>query len=201
MSPPDDQARLNILELLYEHVKDDPTSPGVDRAIIEATLGLSQKQMDDNTLFLEEKALVTLTRTAGSQWIFAKITADGTDVIENKERYADKFSFTQAKTSILPKEEVEDIQTAQPEFSFAQQITEAFNSAYDQVHASTKSSSERKKIEKQLSILERDLQKAKKIDLASIQKNWDWLKKNASTLCPIIAPVVLEGIKIALDLK
>jgi hypothetical protein len=200
MSPSDDQARLNILELLYEHVKDYPASLGVDRAIIEATLGLSQKQMDDDTLYLEEKALVALTRTTGSQWIFAKITADGIDVIENKERYADKFSFTQATISILPKEELENIQATQPEVSFTQQITEAFNSAYDQVHASTVSSSEKKKIEKQLSILEKDLQKAKKIDLASIQKNWDWVKKNANWVCPIVAPVVLEGIKIALDL-
>lgn len=200
MSVPDDQVRLDMLELLYKRLRDDPESSGVDRAIIEATLGVSEKQMDANMLYLEEKALVTLSRTIGSQWTFAKITAEGSDVIENKERYADKFPFTQGKTSLIPEEDENVIQTMQSEVSFAQQVTDAFNQAYNQVLAANISSSEKKKIEKQLSTLEKDLQKAEKIDLGSIQKNWEWLKKNASWLSPVIAPVVLEEIKIALDL-
>ena len=194
ISVSDDQVRLDILELLYKHLRDDPTGSGVDRAIIQDTLKLSEKQMDINISYIEDKTLVTLSRTISSQWTFAKITADGIDVIENKERYVDKFPFAQASTSQIHEGVHEKV-------IFTQQVTDAFKQAYDQVRATKLSTADKEKIEKQLKALEKELQKTKKADLGTIQKNWEELKKKASWLSPAIAQVVLEGIKIALDLQ
>ena len=198
MSVSDDQVCLDILELLYKHLRDDPMGSGVDRAIIQDTLKLSENQMDINMSYLDDKTLVKLFRTISSQWTFAKITADGIDVIENKERYVDKFPFAQASTSQIH-ENV--FQTVRSQVSFAQQVTDAFKQAYDQVRATKLSTADKEKIEKQLKALEKELQKTKKADLGTIQKNWEGLKKKASWLSPAIAQVVLEGIKIALDLQ
>jgi hypothetical protein len=198
----DDQVRLDILELLYKHRGDNATRSGVDRAIIQATLKLSEKQMDINISYLEDKALVTLSRTLGSQWTFAKITSDGIEVIENKERYADKFSFTQASTSQIQDEDHENIREAvSSETIFPLQVTDTFRQARDQVRATKLSRSDEEKIEKQLKALEKELQKNKKADLGTIQKDWVELKKKASWLSPILSRVVLEGIKKSLDIE
>jgi hypothetical protein len=202
MSVSDDQVRLNILELLHKHLRDHPNGSGVDRAIIQDALKISEKQMDLNTSYLEDKTLVTLFRTTSSQWTFAKITAEGIDVIENKERYVDKFPFTQTSTSQMNEgsQESDFQEPVQSQVSFTQQVTDAFTQAYDQVRATKLSTDNKGKIEKQLKALEKELLKTKKADLNTIQKSWEWLKKNASSLSPAIAQVVLEGIKIALDL-
>ncbi len=202
MSVSDDQVRLDILELLYKHRVDNATRSGVDRAIIQGTLKLSEKQMDINISYLEEKSLVTLSMTFGTQWTFAKITSDGIDVIENKERYADKFSFTQVATSQIHDEDHENVvKTVEPEASFSLQVTDAFRQARDQVRAAKLTRSEEEKIEKQLKALEKELQKTKKADLGTIQKDWADLKKKASWLSPTIVQSVLEGMKKALDLE
>ncbi len=202
MSVSDDQVRLDILLLLHKHLGDDPKRSGVDRAIIQDTLKVPEKQMDINISYLEDNALVILSRTFGTQWTFAKITSDGIDVIENRERYADKFAFAQASTSQIQDEDNENIfRPVASEASFSQQLTDAFRQARDQVRASKLSRSDEEKIEKQLKALEKELQKTKKADLGTIQKDWEELKKKANWLSPAIAQVVLEGIKKALDLE
>jgi hypothetical protein len=200
MSASDDQTRIDILELLYRRTK-DPGSSKVDRAIIAATLGLPEKNMDVNMLHLEEKALVSLSRSGGRpQWTFAKITEDGVRVMENKERYAEKFPFTQVKTSLAPEAGKESAAEIAPDLSPTEQVADSFNQAYNQIRDANISDNERKKLEKELNNLEKELRK-ERIDLGSIQKQWEWLRKNANWLCPVVAPLVLEEIKKALDLK
>lgn len=202
MSASDDQVRLDILELLYKHFRDNPKGSGVDRAIIQDTLKLSEKQMDINMSHLENETLVALSRTIGSQWTFAKITEDGINVIENKERYADKYPFVRASTSQIQEEDHKTaFQTVLSEGSFSQHLIDAFRNARDQVRATTLSNRDREKIEKQLKALEKELLKNKKADLGAIQKEWEGLRKNASWLSPAIAQAVLEGIKNTLDLE
>jgi hypothetical protein len=200
MSTPDNQVRHDILELLYKRFRDDENSSGVDRAIIQANLGLTEKQMDTNMLYLEEKALVAFSITKGSQWTIAKITADGIAVLQNKERYADKLPSTQAITNQIPKDNQNAIHPVQPELSFTEQLAEAFDKANHQVFAKNISSSKKGKIEKQLRELERELRKVEKADLGKIQQSWEWLKKNAGWVNPTIAQVVLEGVKTALEI-
>jgi hypothetical protein len=201
MSTPDDQIRLNILELLYKRFRDNETSPGVDRAIIQAILGLSEKEMDVNILFLAEKALVALTMTTGSKWTFAKITPDGMEVAENKELYAEKLSATQDATGQnLENPQENFVRTMDPQLNFAEQLSDGFNQAYNQIRDANISNSEKGKIEKQLIILEKELHKAQNADLGKIQKQWEWLKKNAGWLNPTLGQVVLEEIKTVLEI-
>jgi len=201
MSSSDDQARFNILELLYNRQQNNPAGSGVDRAIIQDALKLSEKQLDTNMSYLEEKNLVSLVRLSGSQWTFAKINVDGVDVIENKERYADKFSFTQAVASQTSENSEVLTKTPRIQTSFHEQLSDGFKQALDQVRVSDLSVKEREKIEKQLRSLERELQKTPKIDLAAVQRDWDWLRKYANASTKSVSGVVLEAIKLALGVQ
>jgi hypothetical protein len=201
MSISDDQVRFNILELLYNRKENNPAGSGVDRAIIQDALKLDEKQLDNNMSYLEEKSLVSLVRLSRSQWMFAKITVDGVDVIENKERYTDKFSFTQAATSHASDGSEDFSKILKSQTKFPEQLSDAFKRALDQVRVSTLPVKEREKIEKQLRSLEKELQKTPKTDLAVIQRDWEWLKKNANSSTQYISNVVLEAIKIALAIQ
>lgn len=197
----DPQVSMDILQLLYNRVSDDPASSGVDRAIIQATLKIDEKQMDENIAYLEANGLVAVSRAGGYKWTFAKITGDGIDVVENKERYADKFTFTQAASSQIPLEGQAKIsQRLQPKLNFPEQVSTAFKQASDQVLSAKISNGDKGKIEKQLRELEKELLKAKKTDLSAVQKEWEKLNKNAGWLNVTLAPVVLEAVKLALDL-
>jgi hypothetical protein len=201
MSTSDPQVSIDILQLLYNRVSDDPTSSGVDRAIIQATLKLDEKQMDDNMAYLEANELVAVSRIGGYKWTFAKITGDGIDVVENKEKYADKFTFTQTASSQVPLEgQAKMSQKLQPKLSFPEQVSIAFKQASDQVLGAKISNGDKGKIEKQLRELEKELLKARKADLGSIQKHWEAINKNASWLRPVMTPVVLEAVKLVMDL-
>jgi len=200
MTVSDNQVLLDILELLHKNISDDPASPGVDRAITQATLQILPKEMDDNMSYLAERNLVALAGTASGKWTFAKITTDGIDFIDNKERYEGKFPFSQASSQIQEEGQEKVFQTVQPQASFPEQISNAFKQASDQVLGAKISSGEKEKIEKQLKSLEKELLKTKKADLGVIQKDWEWLKKNADWVIPALASVVLEGIRVALDL-
>jgi hypothetical protein len=157
--------------------------------------------MDDNMSYLEANGLVVVSRAGGYKWTFAKITGEGIDVVENKERYADKFTFTQTTSSQVPAEGQTKIsQKLQPKLSFPKQVSAAFKQASDQVLSSKISNGDKGKIEKQLRELEKGLLKAEKTDLATVQKEWDRLNKNAGWLNVTLAPVVLEAVKLALDL-
>ncbi len=196
----DNQVLFNILEFLYKHISDDPASPGIDRAIIQATLQVSPKQMDDNMSFLAERNLVALAGTASGKWTFAKITAEGTEIVENKERYGGKFPFSQATNQIQEEGQEKILRTGQTEISFPNQVSSAFKQASDQVLGAKISTGEKVKIEKQLKSLEKELLKTKKADLGAIQKDWEWLMKNAAWVSPALVPVLLEGIRDALNL-
>ena len=200
MSVSDNQMLLNSLELLYKRINDDPASPGVDRAIIQATLQISPKQIDDSLSYLAERNLVALTGAASGKWTFAKITAEGIEVIENKERYANKFLFAQSSSQIHEEDREKVFRTVETRVSLSDQVADVFKQASDQVLSSKLSSGEKRKIEKQLKSLEKELLKSKKADLKTIQKEWERLKKTAGWLSPTVAPVMLEGIRIALDL-
>jgi hypothetical protein len=197
----DNRVLQDILELLIKRISDDPESVGVDRAIIQATLQISPKQVDDKMSYLAERNLVALAGTASGKWSFAKITADGIDVVENKKSYADKFSFAQTSINqITSEDQDETFKKSQTKFSFNEKVSDTFKQASDQVLNASLSIGEKAKIEKQLKALEKELLKTKKIDLRTVQKEWDGLKKNADWLSPTLASLMLEGIRVALDL-
>ena len=145
---------------------------------------------------LAERKLVALAGDASGKWAFAKITDGGIEIVENKERYGGKFPFSQAASGIQEK----SFRTEQSQVSFPEQLSNAFKQANNQVLGTKISPGEKGKIEKQLKSLGKELLKTTKADLGAIQKDWQWLNKNAGWVCPALASVVLEGIRVALDL-
>lgn len=188
------QIRLDILQLLYNKASDNPSNFGVDRAIIQATLQITQQQLDDSMTFLEANGLVALSRIGG-KWTFAKITGEGLNVIENKQQYAEKYAFAQASTSQL-QEQTGNVPRIQAKQNFADLVSSSFKLASDQVLDANIPNNDKGRIERQLRELQKQLLKAEKADLGSIKKEWDWLKKNAAFVCPILAPTVLQSIKL-----
>jgi hypothetical protein len=201
MSQSDEQVRLEISQLLYNRASDNPSSLGIDRAIIQATLQIPQQQMDDAVIFLEANGLITVSKADWNNWTFAKITGDGLDVIENKERFADKYAFMQNAISQIQEIGQQKFSKKEPNANFPELAANYFKQASDQVLGSSRSNNDKSKIEKQLREFQKELTRAQKADLGSIQKDWEWLKKNAGFVCPVIAPAVLETIKLILDLK
>ncbi len=200
MSASDNQVLLGILLLLYKNLNNDPANPGVDRAIIQATLQIPVKQMDDCASFLAERNLVTFSGSASGKWTFAKITTDGIETIQNQERYADRLVFTQTSASQNAMESNDKaFKTAEP-LNFAEKVADAFKQARDQLLAAQISVGEKEKIGKMLKSLEKEVLKAKKADLNSIQKECAALKKNAAWLSPTLAPILLESVRVILDL-
>jgi hypothetical protein len=196
----DNQVRLAILEILHKSFRDNPKSVGIDRKTMQQTLNISENQMDSNMLYLEEKMLVKLHKTLGSLWAFAKITAYGMDVVEDKERFAEKFPFIKVTIQNIGGNVYGPaVQAVDSQVSFSQNITNSFKRAYQQIDENKQINAELKgDIKETLRVLEEELRKNKDANAGTIQKAWGWLKRNADWLVPTLSQVVSDGIKIAL---
>lgn len=173
----EEQVAMEILQLLYKRQIDNPNFPSVDRAIIQDVLKLSKEQMDTNILVLQEKNLITLTIGADSKWIFAKITNEGINAIENR--------------TLIEKECIS---------SDSDQLIDVFKQARDEIRLTSLNNSEKEKIEKQLFSLKKEIDKGSKTDIQKIQKICNELNKRGYKISPSISRVVLETIKKALNL-
>jgi hypothetical protein len=87
------------------------------------------------------------------------------------------------------------IQEGVSQVSFNQWATDAFKRAYLQVENKADVSLKlRENVKKKLEILEEEL-KSNRPDAGKIQKYWNWLRRNASWVIPVITEVVIEGMK------
>jgi hypothetical protein len=196
----DDQIRLATLKILLNNAKEDPGSFGVDRATLQKALGVSEKEMDFNMIYLEERGLVRLTKFMGSLWAYASISAYGMDVVAHRDRFADKFPFTKAQITITGNVYGNVVQAVSSTVTFSQQVTDAFKQAYDQVEKRTDLSMEKKQATTSiLGELQQELQKPKP-DAGKIQQGWDWIKCNAEWLIPTLSNAAIEGLKMALGI-
>ena len=150
-------------------------------------------------LYLEEKGLIRLHKAIGYLWYSAEITAFGVDVIEDKERFGQRFPFIQTTIQQIQGDVYGNVvQAVQSEVSFSGKVTSAFKSARTVTDTKKDLPGDLKKeINRHLDLLEEELKK-KEPDVGKIQKAWKWLKRNANWLVPILTQIVLEGIKQAL---
>lgn len=194
----DNQVRRLILEILYKKAKENPTSAYINRAKMVDILKIPENQIDFNTFYLRDKVLVKLLTAMGSPWICAEITAFGIDVIENKEEFANQFSFVNAIIQVQG-DNYGNIAQAVGEsvINFNQQVSEAFNKAYGMIESKDNLTSEQKEeIKENTKLLEKELKKTEP-DAGRIQQFWKWLKSNGEWVVPTLTQVVMEGIKIA----
>lgn len=192
----DDQIRHQILEILRNSARKNPTNAGVSREEMKEMLQISEQIMDFNVFYLEEKGLARLLTVMGTPWISATITAFGTDVIEQKSRYADEFPFIQTNIQqVFGDVSGQITQVAGARVNFTQTVTDSFKTAHDIVESRTDITHElREEIKENLKSLEEELKK-KEADAGKVQKLWNWLKRNANWIVPTLVTVVLEGVK------
>ena len=194
----DDEVRHGILEILCKLAKEDPGSM-LDRKKMQKLLKISEKRMDFNMLYLEEKGLVKLHKVWGSLWQAAEITAHGIDVLQHKDRYSREFPFVRTTIQKIYGDVYGPVvQAVESQVNFSQQLATAFQ----QARSMTKTKEDirstlREEIEKHLNLLEEELRR-KECDAGKIQRLWEWLKRNADWVVPTLAQVVSESTRIAL---
>jgi hypothetical protein len=193
----EDQVRHLILEILYNQEKENPSS-FTDRQTMQKMLNVPEKQIDFNMIYLAQKSLVHLELAGGAPWYCAEITAFGIDVIEQKEKYQSQFSFINATVNVQGDNYGNIAQAVGASaINFNQQVSDAFKKAYEVIEGKTDIASEQKEeIKKNAKMLEEELKK-EKLDAGRIQQLWNWLQQNASWIVPTLAPIVMEGIKMA----
>ena len=181
-----------MLQVLYDEYYENPVNLGIDRKKMLELLQIPEKVMDANMLYLENKGLVRLHKTIGSPWTHAKITAFGIDVIENKEKYKEKFPFVQIQ-EIYGDVYGNVIQAKDSQI--IKQIDSVFRRARDLTRIKKDIPLDlRKKTEEKLTFLEKELKKEEP-DIGKVHGLWNWLKNNASWVIPIIKDVVVESLE------
>jgi hypothetical protein len=162
-------------------------------------LNTPENLMDSNMLYLEQKGLVKLVRTMGSLWELARITAFGIDVIENKEMYKQQFPFIEVQVQEIYGDVHGNVVQAKDSQVVIQQINGVFQKAYSLTESRADISPDLKKeILSNLTSLEEEMKK-REPDAGKIQKTWNWLKRNANWVVPVLAQIVLEVVKTALS--
>jgi len=194
------EIRQHILEILYKFDEENPGSiGGLTRDRMKEVLQIPEKKLDFNVFYLGKKGLIELSKGIGI-WFYARISAFGIDVIENKEKYSERFPFIQ--TTI---QEIHGpvygpvIQAVESQVRFNQQVTTAFQKAREIIATNEEvPPTLMEEIRKHLNLLEEEI-KSKEPDAGKIQALWKWLKRNANWVVPTLTQVVLEGLKMALE--
>ena len=188
-----DQIRFNILEILYEDYFNNPGDIGKNKNEMQKSLALSENLLDSNILYLKEKGLIQLVSIIGSLWEFAKITAFGIDVVEQKERYREQFPFIMVQQ--IHGNVYGNVVQAKDSHVTIQEISKAFQEASSLTEAKTDIPPDLKKeVKETLLTLEEEVKK-KEPDAGKIQKFWQWLKRNANWVVPSLTSIITDVIK------
>lgn len=191
---PNDEIRYRILNFTYARYHEDPGRPGIDRTTMLELLQVPENAMDANVLYLEQKSLLKLLKSMGALWVVAEITAFGIDVIENKEKYKDAFPFIQVQ--IVGGDNIGTmVQSGAGSKITVNQINEAFQKARE-INKAIRglTEEEKKQVEDNLTTLEKEAH-TEKPEQGKIHKSWEWLKRNAPWLVPILKDIVVEIMK------
>jgi hypothetical protein len=194
------ELRHQILEILYRSAQQNSLIFGVDRAKMKELLQVSESQIDFNVIYLKEKGLVELLQPLGKgQWSFARITAFGIDVIEDKDRFKENFPFILTNIQqIYGDVNAPVTQAVGSQVNFEQQVNTAFDQVQILIERKEVITLEQKdEIKVRLGLLKEELKKQEP-DVGKIQGLWKWFKQNASWVVPTLSQVVLEGTKLAL---
>ena len=69
---------------------------GVHRSTIQEALNVPNRNLDFNISYLAKNGLVRLVTAQSNEWVWARITSVGTDLLDSPARYEERFPF--AKT-------------------------------------------------------------------------------------------------------
>jgi len=86
------EIRLRILHLLAKPPKKGSTVWGTHKSIIQEAMPISERAIDVSISYLARNGLVKLVQV-GADWLWAKITPVGLDVLQNPTRYEERYPF------------------------------------------------------------------------------------------------------------
>jgi hypothetical protein len=89
----EDEIRLRILQFLAKPPRRGSSVWGVHRSIVQEAISVPERDMDLNIAYLARNRLVRIVQVHGADWLWAKITPVGLDVLQNPKRYEEKYSF------------------------------------------------------------------------------------------------------------
>jgi hypothetical protein len=89
----EDQIRLRILQFLARPPRKGSSVWGVHRSIVREAIPVSERDLDVNIAYLARNGLVKLVQVHGADWLWAKITPVGLDVLQNPARYEERHPF------------------------------------------------------------------------------------------------------------
>jgi hypothetical protein len=92
----EEEVRLRILQFLAKPPKRGSSVWGVHRSIIREAIPVPERNLDINIAYLARNGLVRLVQVHGADWIWAKITSVGLDVLQNPARYEERYSFVRS---------------------------------------------------------------------------------------------------------
>jgi hypothetical protein len=186
-----DSVRLKILEILYKKAAEG-TSWTVEREEMKQQLPIAENKLDFNMLYLHERKLAKIRRSDSCSWQVAKITGKGIDVFENKPRFAEELPFIRSAIQ-KPGGEVYDntVAAVQSEVDLYQQVSSAFEQAYEQVKKAEIAPEKKQEITTNLKALEKELPKEKP-NKNKVNAIWEWLRGNADVIVPTITEIVTK---------
>ena len=186
-----DSVRLKILEILYKRATEGANWT-VEREEMRQQLPIAENRLDFNMLYLHEKKLANIRRSNSCSWQVAKITGKGIDVFENKPRFAEELPFIRRAVQ-EPGEGVCDstVAAVQSEVGLYQQVSNAFEQAYEQVKKAEIAPERKQEITINLKALEKELLKEEP-NKNKVNAIWEWLRGNADVIVPTITEIVTK---------
>ena len=177
------EIRRKILEYIHKIDEESPRHY-VGRGELIGCLGIDEKRVDSNVLYLEEKGYLKLLKTLGSLFQSAQITSYGKDLVEDPEQFNSEFPINITQ-NIISNSVGTIIGNGN---SQNLNITNSFNSLYNEIER--RNPEKKEEITKAVKTIEDELKKDKS-DKTIIQKSIIFLKQNAAW----IVPTLLELIK------
>jgi hypothetical protein len=92
----DEEIRLRLLQFLAKPPKKGTSDWGIHKSIIREVITVQERALDDNIAYLARRGLVRLVQVHGTEWLWAKITPVGLDVLQNPTRYKERYSFVRS---------------------------------------------------------------------------------------------------------
>jgi hypothetical protein len=91
----DEEIRLRLLQFLAKPPKTGASAWGIHKSIIREAIHTQERALDENIFYLARKGLIKLVQS-GTQWLWAKITPVGLDVLQNPTKYKEQGIFVRS---------------------------------------------------------------------------------------------------------
>ena len=175
------EIRFRILKLLYDNEEEQPSEfVGPDKL---EELGLEHNKLLANVTYLEEKGYIELFKGFGAHFNGARITAYGKDLVEDESSLRQEFPTVQF---IIQHGQVNIANQNSQNIQTTVNITN-----YDQIFREVETLDNAGEIKPHVEALRNEDSKPEnERDSNVITKSWKFIKENASSIVPLVEPVV-----------